>query len=149
MGGLDFELTEGDVLAVFSQYGEIVDLNLVRDKTSGNSRGFAFIAYEDQRSTNLAVDNLSGAKVVGRVIRVEHVGNYKKQKAEVRIGVIQSDVWLPTVSRFSSMVFENTLQMEGGAEEEEPGIPCIERKTEENIPERTESGHPSKGQSIN
>lgn len=29
-GGLDYELTEGDVLAVFAQYGEIVDLHLVR-----------------------------------------------------------------------------------------------------------------------
>jgi RNA-binding motif X-linked protein 2 len=84
IGGLDFALTEGDVLAVFSQYGEIVDLNLVRDKTTGKPRGFAFVAYEDQRSTNLAVDNLSGAKVAGRIVRVEHVSNYKKKKAEVR-----------------------------------------------------------------
>ena len=37
------------------RYGEVVDVNLVRDKTTGKSRGFAFIAYEDQRSTVLAV----------------------------------------------------------------------------------------------
>ncbi|GAX81117.1 hypothetical protein CEUSTIGMA_g8551.t1 [Chlamydomonas eustigma] len=83
VGGLDYELTEGDVLAVFSQYGEIVDLNLVRDKATGKPRGFAFVAYEDQRSTNLAVDNLSGATVAGRIVRVQHVKNYKKQKAEM------------------------------------------------------------------
>lgn len=46
VGGLDFGLTEGDVLAVFSQYGEIVDLHMVRDKTTGKPRGFAFLAYE-------------------------------------------------------------------------------------------------------
>lgn len=34
-GGLPYELTEGDLLAVFSQYGEIVDVNLVRDKKTG------------------------------------------------------------------------------------------------------------------
>ena len=33
------------------RYGEIVDMNLVRDKATGKSKGFAFIAYEDQRST--------------------------------------------------------------------------------------------------
>lgn len=82
-GGLDYELTEGDLLAVFAQYGELVDVHLVRDKTSGKSRGFAFLAYEDQRSTVLAVDNLSGAVVAGRKIRVDHVDNYKKRKAEV------------------------------------------------------------------
>jgi hypothetical protein len=32
----------------------------------------------------LAVDNLSGAKVAGRKIRVEHVGNYRKHKQEAR-----------------------------------------------------------------
>jgi RNA-binding motif protein, X-linked 2 len=37
-GGLPFELTEGDVLAVFSQYGEVVDVHLVRDKTTGGRR---------------------------------------------------------------------------------------------------------------
>ena len=35
VGGLPFELTEGDVLAVFAQYGEIVDVHLVRDKKTG------------------------------------------------------------------------------------------------------------------
>lgn len=50
---------------------------------AGKPRGFAFAAYEDQRSTVLAVDNLSGARVAGRVIRVEHVDNYKRKKAEV------------------------------------------------------------------
>ena len=34
-GGLSYDLTEGDLLAVFSQYGEIVDVNLVRDKDTG------------------------------------------------------------------------------------------------------------------
>lgn len=39
----------------YFRYGEIVDVNLVRDKGTGKSKGFAFIAYEDQRSTILAV----------------------------------------------------------------------------------------------
>lgn len=54
-----------------------------RDKETGKSRGFAFLAYEDQRSTVIAVDNLSGARVAGRVITVNHVDNYKVKRAEV------------------------------------------------------------------
>ncbi len=69
--------------ATTTQYGEIVDINLVRDRQTNKSRGFCFIAYEDQRSTVLAVDNLSGAKVAGRTINVSHVDNYKRRKAEV------------------------------------------------------------------
>lgn len=56
-------------------------LNLVRDKETGKSRGFAFLKYEDQRSTDLAVDNLGGATVLGRVLRVDHV-RYKRRDDE-------------------------------------------------------------------
>lgn len=63
IGGCPFELTEGDLICIFSQFGEVVDVNLVRDKDTGKSKGFAFLAYEDQRSTVLAVDNLNGSKV--------------------------------------------------------------------------------------
>jgi RNA-binding motif X-linked protein 2 len=45
------------------RYGEVVNLNLVRDKATGKSKGFCFLCYEDQRSTVLAVDNLNGIKV--------------------------------------------------------------------------------------
>ncbi|KAI9882593.1 MAG: hypothetical protein M1823_005656 [Watsoniomyces obsoletus] len=82
IGGLPFELSEGDVITIFSQYGEPVHVNLVRDKETGKSRGFAFLKYEDQRSTDLAVDNLGGASVMGRVLRVDHT-RYKPKEGEV------------------------------------------------------------------
>ncbi|KAL0537293.1 hypothetical protein IC582_026270 [Cucumis melo] len=82
VGGIPYDLTEGDLLAVFAQYGEIVDVNLIRDKGTGKSKGYAFVAYEDQRSTNLAVDNLNGAQILGRIIRVDHVSKYKKKEEE-------------------------------------------------------------------
>ncbi|XP_028618862.1 RNA-binding motif protein, X-linked 2 [Grammomys surdaster] len=77
LGGLPYELTEGDIICVFSQYGEIVNINLVRDKKTGKSKGFCFLCYEDQRSTVLAVDNFNGIKIKGRTIRVDHVANYR------------------------------------------------------------------------
>ncbi|KAF9356540.1 hypothetical protein BGX26_005142 [Mortierella sp. AD094] len=80
VGGLPFNLTEGDILCVLSQFGEIAGINLVRDKDSGKSKGFAFLKYVDQRSTVLAVDNMNGSKIGGRVIRVDHVQNYKVPK---------------------------------------------------------------------
>ena len=47
IGGLNFNMNEGDIVTVFSQFGEIVDCRLRRDKITGKSMGFAFIAYED------------------------------------------------------------------------------------------------------
>ncbi|KAL2353049.1 hypothetical protein BJ546DRAFT_795099, partial [Cryomyces antarcticus] len=81
IGGLPFELSEGDVIAIFSQFGEPVHVNLVRDKETGKSKGFAFLKYEDQRSTDLAVDNLGGATVMGRMLRVDHT-RYKRKDGE-------------------------------------------------------------------
>ena len=95
-GGLSFDATEGDVLAVFAQYGEVVDVNLVRDKETGKSRGFAFLAYEDQRSTVLAVDNLSGARVMKRIIKVDHVDRYKvKEGGDEPSDAAGADVQVP------------------------------------------------------
>lgn len=78
IGGLPYDLTEGDILCVFSQYGEIVNINLVREKKTGKTKGFCFLCYEDQRSTVLAVDNFNGIKLGGRTIRVDHCSNYRR-----------------------------------------------------------------------
>ncbi|TVY57744.1 Zinc finger CCCH domain-containing protein [Lachnellula cervina] len=86
IGGLPFELSEGDVIAIFSQFGEPTYINLVRDKETGKSKGFAFLKYEDQRSTDLAVDNLGGAVIMGRTLKVDHT-RYKKKDDEPDEGI--------------------------------------------------------------
>lgn len=86
IGGLPFELSEGDILTIFSQYGNPTHINLVRDKETGKSRGFAFLKYEDQRSCDLAVDNLSGAGVLGRVLGVDHARYALKEGERETVG---------------------------------------------------------------
>lgn len=61
-------------------------MNLVRDKETGKSRGFAFLKYEDQRSTDLAVDNLGGAVVMNRTLKVDHT-RYKRKEDEPDQGI--------------------------------------------------------------
>jgi RNA-binding motif X-linked protein 2 len=80
VGGLSRDLTEGDVITIFSQYGEVMNINMPRDKETGKPKGFAFLMYEDQRSTVLAVDNLGGANILERTIRVDHVKDYKEKR---------------------------------------------------------------------
>lgn len=81
VGGLPFDVSEGDIVTIFSQFGNPTHVNLIRDKETGKSKGFAFLKYEDQRSCDLAVDNLGGAEVLGRVLRVDHT-RYKKRDGE-------------------------------------------------------------------
>jgi len=85
IGGLNYDMNEGDIVIVFSEFGEVVDLRLARDKVTGKSKGFAFLAYEDQRSTILAVDNFNGAEICGRTLRVDHIKKYKPPKEFMEI----------------------------------------------------------------
>jgi RNA-binding motif X-linked protein 2 len=64
IGGLPFELNEGDVLTVFAQYGKIKKINLVREKDTHKSKGFAFLSYDSPKSAVLAVDNFDGIMVL-------------------------------------------------------------------------------------
>ena len=80
IASLVYSLTESDLLAIFSQFGEIVDLHLVRGRDSGASKGFAFLAYEDVRSSVLAIDNMNGFTLNGRVLRVDHADKYRRPK---------------------------------------------------------------------
>lgn len=71
--GLNFKINEGDLVIVFSQYGEIVDCRLLRDKITGKSKGIGFICYEDHKSTILSVDNFNGIDLCGYTIYVDHI----------------------------------------------------------------------------
>lgn len=80
IGNLDPRLTEGDVITVFSQFGDVVDINMGRDKETGKSLGFAFLAYHNTQSCILAIDNMIGYPLLGRPLRVDHVMDYKPPK---------------------------------------------------------------------
>ena len=77
VGNLPYELNEGDVLTVFSQFGEIVDVNLIRDKDTNRKKGFGYVGYMDNRSTDIAVDNMNGSVLMGRTLKVDHIHEYK------------------------------------------------------------------------
>ena len=80
IGGMSYELSEGDIICFMSQWGEIEDINLVRDKATNKSLGYAFLKYENQKSTILAVDNFNGITLLKRTLRVDHVERYKLPK---------------------------------------------------------------------
>ena len=123
IGGLPFDLSEGDIVTMFSQYGEPTHVNLVRDRDTGKSKGFAFLKYEDQRSTDLAVDNLGGATVLGRMLRVDHTRYKKREKREGEESEEEDNIktWKkPRVDKDGS----------GARDEEEPQRPLLREEKE-------------------
>lgn len=76
-------------------------MRLFRDEITGKSRGFAFLAYEDQRSTILAVDNFNGAEICGRTLKVNHVKEFKIPREYLEVGEdgeldMDSKIYRPT-----------------------------------------------------
>lgn len=63
IGSLPFDVSEDDLKTVFSQYGVVSKVNLVRDRETQKSKGYAFLAYENPKSAILAVDNFDGIDV--------------------------------------------------------------------------------------
>ncbi|RKP07250.1 hypothetical protein THASP1DRAFT_17335 [Thamnocephalis sphaerospora] len=49
VGRLHYEATEDDIRRAFDRYGNIAKLQIIREKDSAKSRGYAFIEYEDER----------------------------------------------------------------------------------------------------
>jgi len=70
VGNLAFQTTEGALEAAFAQFGTVVEAKLVLDRESGRSRGFAFVAMADRDSAMRAIQEMNGALLDGRALRV-------------------------------------------------------------------------------
>ncbi|KAI9299248.1 hypothetical protein K502DRAFT_273802, partial [Neoconidiobolus thromboides FSU 785] len=47
VGGIPIEVTEQEIIEAFSKHGNVISVNVMLDKPSGRSRGFAFVQFED------------------------------------------------------------------------------------------------------
>jgi cold-inducible RNA-binding protein len=70
VGNLSFQTTEDDLLTTFSQYGRVERVNIVTDRDSGQSRGFAFVEMTERRDAETAISQLNGAELNGRTLNV-------------------------------------------------------------------------------
>ncbi len=70
VGNLSFQTTQDDLLATFSQYGSVERVNIVTDRDSGQSRGFAFVEMTERRDAETAISQLNGAELNGRAMNV-------------------------------------------------------------------------------
>ena len=70
VGNLSFETTESDVSELFAPLGTVVSCNLILDKFTSKSRGFAFVEMSSQAEATKAISELNGKDVDGRALTV-------------------------------------------------------------------------------
>jgi len=71
VGNLAYEVTEEDLKKNFGEIGECSAVNIIRDKYSGNSRGFGFVEMATEEEAQEAVRKLNGSELSGRKIIVQ------------------------------------------------------------------------------
>jgi cold-inducible RNA-binding protein len=70
VGNLSYSTTSPDLSELFGAIGEVVSVNLMMDRMSGRSRGFAFVEMAEQDTAQEAINQLNGKDVDGRAIKV-------------------------------------------------------------------------------
>ena len=70
VGNLDFSATESSVRALFEPFGKVDRVNVVTDRDTGRSRGFAFVEMTDSAEADRAIAALNGANREGRALNV-------------------------------------------------------------------------------
>jgi RNA recognition motif-containing protein len=70
VGNLSFETSSDDLQQLFSQAGTVQSANVIEDRETGRSRGFAFVEMSSKEEGNAAIQQLNGREVGGRALNV-------------------------------------------------------------------------------
>ena len=70
VGNLDFAATESSIRSLFEPYGSVDRVNLVTDRDTGRSRGFAFVEMTDASEADRAIAALNGHELDGRALNI-------------------------------------------------------------------------------
>jgi RNA recognition motif-containing protein len=70
VGNLSFNTTENDLQDAFAAHGQVVETNLMMDRTTGRPRGFGFITMSTPEEAQKAIEAMNGAQLDGRALTV-------------------------------------------------------------------------------
>ncbi len=70
VGNLSYEVTEEDLRQAFGAFGQVESVNIIKDKYSGESKGFGFVEMPDKAEAQSAIEDLNGKELKGRDLKV-------------------------------------------------------------------------------
>jgi RNA recognition motif-containing protein len=70
VGNLSFTTTESDLKEAFQAFGEVQTASIIKDKYSGESRGFGFVEMPNKSEAEKAMSMLNGKDLKGRSLKV-------------------------------------------------------------------------------
>lgn len=70
VGNLPFTITEEELQSAFAEFGEVSSVSIIKDKFSGQSKGFGFIEMPSDSEADAAIKALNEREMKGRNLRV-------------------------------------------------------------------------------
>ena len=85
--------SEDDLRTAFTQYGNVSSVAVVKDRDSGQSRGFAFVEIANGQEARTAIDRLNGYEINGRAMKVNEARAETRPKSGDRFGRGRGPRW--------------------------------------------------------
>jgi RNA recognition motif-containing protein len=82
VGNLSREVTEDDLKEAFEAFGQLTSVNIIKDKFSGEPRGFGFVEMASKDEAQAAIEGLNGTDLKGQNLNV----NEARPRADKRRG---------------------------------------------------------------
>ena len=70
VGNLSHTTTEDDLRQAFEAFGQVESANIIKDKFSGESRGFGFVEMPSKQEAQKAIEEMNGKDLMGRAVNV-------------------------------------------------------------------------------
>ncbi|RKX30398.1 MAG: RNA-binding protein [Candidatus Zixiibacteriota bacterium] len=70
VGNLTFDTTDEQLRQAFEEFGEVTSVNIIKDRYTGEPRGFAFVEMSDNDAATEAINSLNGQEFRGRTLNV-------------------------------------------------------------------------------
>jgi RNA recognition motif-containing protein len=86
IGNIAFDATEEDLRNLFSEYGEIESIKIIKDQFTDRSRGFGFIEMVDEKDAKKAMAGLNGKDFMGKTLTVAEAKPQQRRGFQERRG---------------------------------------------------------------
>lgn len=84
VGNLSREATEDDVRNAFSAFGQVVSVAIIKDKFTGESRGFGFVEMPSKEEAQAAINGLNGKSIKDRPVTVNEARPREERRGSRR-----------------------------------------------------------------
>ena len=71
VGNLSYDVAESDLEQAFGEFGAVTSVNILKDKQTGQSKGFGFVEMAEVSEGQTAIKELNGKELMGRELKVD------------------------------------------------------------------------------